>query len=173
MPDGFDYDLVIVGTGSGNSVPDEDLADWRIAVVEPGDFGGTCLNRGCIPSKMFVYTADVAETVRHAGRYGVHATLEGSDWPAIRDRVFGRIDPIAANGRRYRADLPNTDLFEDMARFVAPRTLQVGDRTHHRRTHRAGCRVAPPPARRRGIARGRRTSPPTTSCACLPAPTAC
>ena len=129
MPEDFDYDLIIVGTGSGNSVPDEDLSDWRIAVVEPGVFGGTCLNRGCIPSKMFVYAADVAETVRGAGRYGVQATLDGTDWPAIRDRVFGRIDPIAANGRRYRADLPNTDLFEDMARFVAPRTLQVGDRT--------------------------------------------
>ena len=123
------YDLVVVGTGSGNSVPDEDLADWRIAVVEPGEFGGTCLNRGCIPSKMFVHTADVAHVVRDAGRFGVHATYDGSDWPAIRDRVFGRIDPIAANGRRYRADLPNTDLYEDLARFVGPRTLQVGDRT--------------------------------------------
>lgn len=129
MPSDFDYDLIIVGTGSGNSVPDEDLADWRIAVVEPGVFGGTCLNRGCIPSKMFVYTSEVAHTVRTAGRYGLRATLEGSDWSAIRDRVFGRIDPIADSGRRYRAGLENTDLFEDPARFVAPRTLEVGGRT--------------------------------------------
>ena len=128
MPD-FDYDLIIVGTGSGNAVPDEDLADWRIAVVEPDVFGGTCLNRGCIPSKMFVYAADVARTVRIADRYGVDASLHGADWDAVRDRVFGRIDPIAEGGRRYRGELANTDLFEDAARFVAPRTLQVGDRT--------------------------------------------
>lgn len=129
MPVDAEYDLIIVGTGSGNSVPDEDLADWRIAVVEPGEFGGTCLNRGCIPSKMFVYTADVAHAVRTAGRYDLQAELLGSDWPAIRDRVFGRIDPIAANGHRYRSQLPNTTLYEDLARFVGPRTLQVGDRT--------------------------------------------
>jgi mycothione reductase len=124
-----DFDLVIVGTGSGNSVPDEDLDDWRIAVVEPGVFGGTCLNRGCIPSKMFVYTADVARAVRGAGRYDLDATLSGSDWAAIRDRVFGRIDPIAADGHRYRAGLSNTTVFEEPARFVGPRTLRVGDRT--------------------------------------------
>lgn len=121
------YDLVVIGSGSGNSVPDEDLADWRIAMVEPGTFGGTCLNRGCIPSKMFVYTADVAHQVRTAARYGLDATLHRADWDAIRDRVFGRIDPIARAGRAYRAHLPNTDLYEQPARFVGERSLQVGD----------------------------------------------
>lgn len=123
------YDLVVVGTGSGNSVPDEDLDDWRIAVVEQGVFGGTCLNRGCIPSKMFVYAADVAHTVATADRYGVRATLDGVDWPAVRDRVFGRIDPIAEAGRDYRGGRPSTDLYEADARFVGPRTLQVGEVT--------------------------------------------
>lgn len=121
------YDLVIIGSGSGNSVPDEDLAEWRIAMVEPGRFGGTCLNRGCIPSKMFVYAADVALKVRNAARYGVDAELRGADWGAIRDRVFGRIDPIADGGRAYRGGLPNTDLYEEEARFVGERELQVGD----------------------------------------------
>lgn len=121
------YDLVIIGSGSGNSVPDEDLADWRIAMVEQGTFGGTCLNRGCIPSKMFVYAADIAHHVATAGRYGVTATLHGVDWDAVRDRVFGRIDPIAEGGREYRAGLPNTDLYEQQARFIGERELQVGE----------------------------------------------
>ena len=55
------YDLVIVGAGSGNTLPVGQFAGWRIAVVEADRFGGTCLNRGCIPSKMLVYTADVAQ----------------------------------------------------------------------------------------------------------------
>lgn len=122
-----EYDLIIVGTGSGNAVPDEDLDDWRIAVIEPGEFGGTCLNPGCIPSKMFVYTADVARTIRTAGRFGLDAHLDDSDWAAIRDRVFGRIDPIAASGHRYRSQLPNTTVYEDLARFVGSRTLRVGE----------------------------------------------
>lgn len=120
------YDLLVIGSGSGNSVPDEDLDDWRIAVVESGTFGGTCLNRGCIPSKMFVVTADIARTVTESARHGVHATLDGVDWAGVRDRVFGRIDPIAESGRQYRGGLPTTDLYEGTARFVGERRVQVG-----------------------------------------------
>ena len=87
------YDLVIVGAGSGNMLPVEKFAGWRVAMVESGRFGGTCLNRGCIPSKMLVHTADVAQTVRHAGQFGLSAKWAGADWLAIRERVFGRIDP--------------------------------------------------------------------------------
>ena len=52
------YDLVIIGTGSGNMLPNAEMADWSIAIVEGDRFGGTCLNRGCIPSKMLVHTAE-------------------------------------------------------------------------------------------------------------------
>ena len=54
------FDLVIIGTGSGNSILDERFATWDVAIVEKGASGGTCLNVGCIPTKMFVHTADVA-----------------------------------------------------------------------------------------------------------------
>ena len=58
-----EFDLIIVGTGSGNSIPSEELDDWNIAIIEKGVFGGTCLNVGCIPSKMFIYAADVAQSI--------------------------------------------------------------------------------------------------------------
>lgn len=122
------YDLIIVGTGSGNSIP-EYLAGWRIALVERDVFGGTCLNRGCIPSKMFVYPADVAVAASGSDRLGIRTTFDGADWPAIRDRVFGRIDPISAGGREYRATgTPNVTLIEGTAAFVDEHTLAVGDR---------------------------------------------
>jgi mycothione reductase len=87
------YDLVIVGAGSGSMLPTRRvrwLADrrggeqtvWR-HLPQPV----------CIPSKMLVHTADVAQTVRHVGRFGIGAKWAGADWPVIRDRVFGRIDP--------------------------------------------------------------------------------
>src|ERR1700691_6485823 len=82
------YDLVIVGAGSGNTLPADQFAGWRIAVVEADRFGGTCLNRGCVPSKMLVYTADVAMQVRRASQFGLGATLEAVDWPAIRERII-------------------------------------------------------------------------------------
>ncbi len=123
------FDLIIIGSGSGNAIP-ESLADWKIALVERGTFGGTCLNVGCIPSKMFVLPADIAETAKHGPELGVHTTYDGVDWAGIRDRVFGRIDPIAEGGREYRASgTPNVELIQGTARFIAEKTLDVEGRT--------------------------------------------
>ncbi len=124
------FDLIIIGSGSGNAIPPE-LADrWKIAIIERGTFGGTCLNVGCIPSKMFVLPADRAEYARHSPRLGVHTEFHGVDWPAIRDRVFTRIDPIAEGGRQYRRDgHPNITLVEGSARFTGERTVMVSGRT--------------------------------------------
>src|SRR3979409_1000611 len=91
----LEYDLVVVGAGSGNMLPHDAVKGRRVAIIERDRFGGTCLNRGCIPSKMLVHTADVAETVRTAGRFGISAELVGVDWPSIRDRIVGRIDPLS------------------------------------------------------------------------------
>lgn len=126
------YDLVIVGTGSGNSILDPRFADLRVALVEKGVFGGTCLNVGCIPTKMFVHPADLAATPAAAARLGVDETLDGVRWTDIRDRIFGRIDPIAAGGREYRrhhADNANVTVYEGTARFTAPRTLDIDGTT--------------------------------------------
>ena len=120
------YDLIIIGAGSGNSIIGHEHDDWRVAMVERGAFGGTCMNRGCIPSKMLIYAADLAEHARNNERYGIHTEFVGADWPAIVRRVFGRIDPIAAAGREYRYHLPNVDVYEHSAHFVGPRELEVG-----------------------------------------------
>lgn len=120
------FDLAIIGSGSGNSLVGPDFDDWQIAVVEESTFGGTCLNVGCIPTKMYVYPADLAEAVQRAARLGVDATLDGVRWRDLRDRVFGRIDPISAGGRDYRAHgEPNTTLFEAHADFADPHTLEL------------------------------------------------
>ncbi|MEP6598029.1 MAG: mycothione reductase [Actinomycetota bacterium] len=119
------FDLAVIGSGSGNSLITAELAGWRTAVIEEGTFGGTCLNVGCIPTKMYVYAADVADTVRHAARYGIDATLDDVRWAAVRDRIFGRIDPISASGREYRAHGPNTKLFATHAEFTDPHTLHL------------------------------------------------
>ncbi|TWP45000.1 mycothione reductase [Lentzea tibetensis] len=121
------FDLVIIGTGSGNSIPDERFAHLNIAIVEKGVFGGTCLNVGCIPTKMFVHTADQAAAPANAKKLGVDAHLDGVRWPEIRDRIFGRIDPISEGGRRWRAqDNANVTVYEGTARFVGPKTLDTG-----------------------------------------------
>ena len=119
------YDLIIIGSGSGNSIP-EYLSDWKIAIVERGTFGGTCLNVGCIPSKMFVLPADHVIDAREAGRLDLDIRFEGADWGAIRDRIFGRIDAIVDGGRRYReSGSENITLIEGTAMFVDEKLLDV------------------------------------------------
>ncbi|WP_253890956.1 mycothione reductase [Actinokineospora diospyrosa] len=122
------YDLVIIGTGSGNSLLDPRFADKRVALVERGVFGGTCLNVGCIPTKMFVHAADLAAVPGHSARLGVDTTLDGVRWTDVRDRIFGRIDPIAAGGQQYRVQHPdnaNVTVYAGNARFTGERTLEI------------------------------------------------
>jgi mycothione reductase len=122
------YDLVIVGTGSGNSILDHRFTDWKTAIVERGIFGGTCLNVGCIPTKMFVHTADLAAGPARSPRFGVDEELTGVRWPEIRDRIFGRIDPISVAGseyRRHHADNANLRVFDGTGRFTAEKELTV------------------------------------------------
>ena len=122
------FDLCVIGSGSGNSLITPELADWSIALVDGAPrFGGTCLNAGCIPTKMFAAAADVAEQARHAWRLGVHANMVDVDWTSIRDRVFGRVDVIAASGEAFRRDNPNVTLYREFGRFGAPGVLEVGD----------------------------------------------
>ncbi len=124
------FDLIIIGSGSGNAIPPELSDGWRIAIIERGTFGGTCLNVGCIPSKMFVLPADRAVHAAHPGRLGIDTEFHGVDWSAIRDRVFGRIDPITAGGRDYRRNgNPNITLVEGSASFIGERTILVDGRT--------------------------------------------
>ena len=120
------YDLAIIGTGSGNSVPDERFADKRIALLEKGTFGGTCLNVGCIPTKMFVYPADLAHHASYAAGLGVDLRLDGVRWTEIRDRIFRRIDPISVSGQHWREDNENIDLYQAEARFTGRHQIDTG-----------------------------------------------
>lgn len=125
------FDLIIIGSGSGNAILDERFSDWDVAIVEKGvgsssSYGGTCLNVGCIPTKMFVHTADVARSPSEGDRLGVDLRRTGVRWPEIRDRIFGRIDTISEGGRRFRSEEnPNVTLYEGIGRFTDTRQLVV------------------------------------------------
>ena len=93
------YDLALIGTGSGNTIVTKRFAGWRVAILEESTFGGTCLNVGCIPTKMFVFPADIARTAQGGPGLGVDTSYAGARWPEIRDRIFGRIDPISSSGQ--------------------------------------------------------------------------
>lgn len=122
------FDVIIIGTGSGNSLPSEDFADKKIAICEEWTFGGTCLNRGCIPTKMFVFPADQAEAAATNARLGIETQFDGARWSEIVDRIFSqRIDKIAEGGENYRRnECENITVYDGHARFVGPRTIDTG-----------------------------------------------
>lgn len=121
------FDVIIIGSGSGNSLlgPEYDALD--VAIIDGGTFGGTCLNVGCIPTKMYVYPAEIAQSARELSGLGVSVdvTQDAVDWQGIRDRIFGRIDAISAGGLDYRNSLPRVTVFQEYAHFIAPKTLET------------------------------------------------
>ncbi|WP_026535287.1 mycothione reductase [Arthrobacter sp. H14] len=118
------YDLIIIGSGSGNSLITDDWNDKKVAIIDGGTFGGTCLNVGCIPTKMYVYPAELAHSTVKAAKLGIDATVNAVHWPKIRDRIFSRIDTISESGKHYRdVELENVTLYQEHARFTGPKTL--------------------------------------------------
>ncbi|MGJ6979912.1 mycothione reductase [Aestuariimicrobium soli] len=131
------YDLCVIGSGSGNSLLDDRFAGWKVALVDEGVnaelgnpvFGGTCLNVGCIPTKMFVLPADLAASPAEAERLGVDLAVQGVRFGDIRDRIFGRIDAISTGGLEWREQLPWVDVYRQRARFLDEHTLELADGT--------------------------------------------
>jgi dihydrolipoamide dehydrogenase len=124
--DTVEYDLVVVGSGSGLDVASAATNRGQsVAVIEKGPLGGTCLNRGCIPSKLLLYHAEVAETVQRADRFHVDASYEGADFGAIVREVTDEVDGDSRSIRRGVRSSPRHTLYEGEGRFVAERTLEV------------------------------------------------
>ena len=123
------FSLAIIGSGSGNVLVPDDDAQGPVALIESGAFGGTCLNRGCIPSKILVHTADVAVQARTASGFGIDAEVTAVDWPSIRDRTFSKIDRVSALGRSARAQSGHVTLFDGRAHFTGPRELVIDGTT--------------------------------------------
>lgn len=119
------FDLLIIGGGSGNSILTPEFDDWNVAMVERGPLGGTCLNVGCIPSKMYVLPADRVVEAHESRSIDVSVTGASADWVAARDRIFGRIDAIVDDGTNYRRNQPNVTYYAGDARFTGDHTVEI------------------------------------------------
>jgi len=119
------YDIVIVGSGVGLTILEYGLQSGRsCAIVENTKFGGTCLTRGCIPSKILVHPADVIREMEQAKKTGLTCKLEQLDWPEISRRVWSYID----ENKRIEASLAqvkNLTVYRGTGAFTGPNTMQV------------------------------------------------
>jgi dihydrolipoamide dehydrogenase len=144
----FDFDVLVIGGGTGNNVAAAAAdAGLETALVEPGPLGGTCLNRGCNPSKMLIQAANAVGHVREAGRFHVDATYHGVDHAAVVDEMDELLSGVAEDmAARYR-EKGNLTLFEERTRFLDDRTVELGGEavTAERVVVAAGSRPTVPP----------------------------
>jgi len=124
------FDVIVIGGGTGNNVAATAAdAGLATALVEPGPLGGTCLNRGCNPSKMLIQAANAANHVREAERFHVDATLESINHAAVVDEMDKLLGGIAKDMKARYQKKEHLTLFEEYAKFVGERTLDIGSET--------------------------------------------
>jgi mycothione reductase len=120
------YDIIIIGSGGGSKLrPAADLGK-KVAIIEKDYLGGTCLNRGCIPSKMLIHTADVAEEIREAGKFNIVGDLNFKvDFNPLTNRVSQSVGDTSRGIADYYAKEENVDYFHGEARFVENKVIEV------------------------------------------------
>ncbi len=126
-----EYDLIVMGTGSGanylSSIIDRN-PDIKIAVIDKDEPGGICLTRGCIPSKLLLYPAELVRTIETAGKFGIDVEVKNIDFNWVMERmrtiIFEDINMI----RKGLSNNPNIDYYHEAARFIAPYTITAGNK---------------------------------------------
>jgi len=143
-----DFDVLVIGGGTGNNVAAAATdAGLETALVEPGPLGGTCLNRGCNPSKMLIQAANAVNHVRDAERFHVDATLEGVDHAAVVDEMDDLLGGIAGDMESRYREKEHLTLFQERTKFLGERTVELGDEavTAEKVVVAAGSRPIVPP----------------------------
>lgn len=124
----FDFDLVVLGGGSGGLAAAFRAAEYgaRVAMLEPGELGGTCVNVGCVPKKAMWLAAHVAERIELAQRLGFSVPSPELDW---REFVAHRQHYIANIHASYRRRLDEKGIVSiaSHGRFAGPRTIETGE----------------------------------------------
>ena len=124
------FDLIVIGAGSGLNISSAAAEKgMKVAVVEKGPMGGTCLNRGCIPSKIIIHSADVAETIKKSKSFGINSKINSIDFKKITSRASDIVDKDAREIEKSIKKDKNTTLFKVEAKFIAERTLKAGSET--------------------------------------------
>ena len=127
----WDYDLYVIGAGSGGVRASRVAAGLgaRVAVAESTHLGGTCVNVGCVPKKLFVYGSHFAEDFEDAAAYGWNAPSPSFDWARLRDNKTAEIERLQGI---YRNLLSNAgvDIHEGRARLADAHTLEIDGASH-------------------------------------------
>jgi len=124
----FDYDLLVIGAGSGGVRAARKSAEFgaRVAVVEESALGGTCVNVGCIPKKLYVYASEYAAAWEEATGFGWRSEGTTFDWSVLRDNKTKEIARLNAIYERL-LEAPGVDIIQGHGKLTDPHEVSVGD----------------------------------------------
>ena len=125
----YDYDLYVIGAGSGGVRAGRISAGYgaRVAIAESTYLGGTCVNVGCIPKKLFVYGSHFHEDFHDAAGFGWQVEAQDFHWPTLRDNKNVEITRL---NNVYRSLLRDADLHEGHAELIDAHTVSVNDKRY-------------------------------------------
>jgi mycothione reductase len=124
------YDLIVIGSGSGMTVVEEALAhDLKVALVDKGPTGGTCLNTGCIPSKMLIFAADRIVESQEAKKIGVFTEIKNIHFNFIMERMRKNIGGYRDSMKKGLSEVDGLSYYDGGAHFIKDYTLEVNGKT--------------------------------------------
>ena len=123
------FDTVIIGTGQSGPALANALAQagQSVAIIERKDFGGSCVNHGCIPTKTYIASARAAHMARRAGDYGVQAGNVTVDLKQVKARKDKIVESSTSGVEKSLRDNDNVTVYEGHGRFVGPDQVQVSE----------------------------------------------
>ncbi|MCI4643809.1 MAG: FAD-dependent oxidoreductase, partial [Hyphomonadaceae bacterium] len=126
MAQDFDFDLFVIGAGSGGVRAGRlaALAGERVGMAEEYRVGGTCVIRGCVPKKFMVYASQYRKTFEAAKGFGWSAENIRFDWPTFRDAMQAEVDRLSGIYMRNLANA-GVEVIEERAEFVDAHTLRL------------------------------------------------
>jgi len=127
-----EYDLISIGTGSAMNIVSVMIREnprMKVAVIDKDEPGGICLTRGCIPSKILLYPAELVRTIGKADKFGIDVDIRKVDFEKIMERMRTLINKDISMIRQGLSHSENIDYYPVVAEFTSPHTLKVGDDT--------------------------------------------
>lgn len=142
------YDVIVIGSGAGMNVAANALnSQMRVALLEHGPMGGTCLNNGCIPSKILLYPADVIRALDEAANIGIKGSIDKVDFSLIMKRMSSFVGEGRVEMEKGAKSTKELDWYTDTGEFIGDYTMKAGHKkiTAPKIIIASGARLSIPP----------------------------